>query len=201
MTYAVTTFPFRAAVGLDSPLPARFLASMVGQQLRYGHPSRRRGGAVWSWVARRGVPAGLVAKLLARPSRQDRSDLDLLLSAVRLDWPRLVTLSPLLPHRTPRLSALAVTRSVGETVFVFGEAAHPMLVLKPGDVGREVRALSAASSSGAVPRPLGTVGGLTAQEGRPGHPPMLPAITPSNAASLGRSAEFDLLAGGLSAIA
>lgn len=204
--YAQTTFPFTAAIDTGAPQPARFLAGMVAQQLRYGHPSRRRGGAAWAMLARRGLPSGFVAGLLGRAPSRPRPDLDEVVADVIKDWPRLALSSRLLPAEPPSLHALAVRRSAAMTVFLFGADPHPLVVLKiprtaKGTVAHETRALELASSSGVTPRPLGRFGDAVAQEGRPGVPPPLVAVRPRTAASLEWPAAFDRLTDGLCELA
>ena len=204
--YAQTTFPFTAAIDTSAPQPGRFLAGMVEQQLRYGHPSRRRGGPAWSLLARAGLPIGAVSAVLGRSRPAPRPDLDDLVDQVVADWPRLALSSRLLPERAPDLHALEVRRSAAMTVFLFGSDPHPLLVLKvprtaKGTVAHETRALEAAAASGVTPRPLGRFGDAVAQEGRPGSPPPLVAIRPRSAAELAWPDAFDQLAEGLCELA
>jgi hypothetical protein len=204
--YAETTFPFTAAIDTSAPQPARFLAGMVGQQLRYGHPSRRRGGPAWALLARRGLPTGLVAGALSRSRRSERPDLDEMVDAVVKDWSRLALSSRLLPASPPDLHALAVRRSAALTVFLFGPGPHPLVVVKiprsaKGTVAHEARALEQAASSGVTPRPLGRFGDGVAQEGRPGVPPPLVPVRPRTAAALTWPPAFDKLTDGLCALA
>jgi hypothetical protein len=204
--YAETTFPFTAAIDTAVPQPARFLAGMITQQLRYGHPSRRTGGPVWALLGRRGLPTGLVATTLRRARSAARPDLDDIVEAVAKDWSRLSLASRLLPPAAPDLHALAVRRSAAMTVFLFGPDPRPLIVVKvprsaKGTVAHETRALEQAASSGVTPRPLGRFGDGWAQEGRPGAPPPLVPIRPRTAAALSWPSAFDRLTDGLCALA
>lgn len=184
-----------AAVAVDSPWPARFLAAQVTQSLRHGLPASSRVGPLKALVARQQLPAGPLAAALQRPSRKPRPDLDALLTAAceTLDLPA-------------GASLLAVQRSAALTAFVFVDSVSPVVVLKipaQGDdrVDREVAALDAAAPAGVTPKSLGRVGDARAQEGLPGGPlPVIP-LRVSDAAGVVWDHRLQAVADGLAAIA
>ncbi len=119
-----------------------------------------------------------------------------MLDEVRTAWPELSSRSHGLPQTPPALSALQVTRSAAETVFVFGEGRFPLLVLKhPHDedtgVAREYEALRlAAAAPGVAPLPLGRLGPFYVQQGRPGLPLQVSPVRVGEAHDLPRAAAF-----------
>jgi hypothetical protein len=167
--YVEVPHPWRAAIDVTSRHPARFYAGLIGQTLRCGLPARRRFGPALAMAARTGLPEGPVARALIVRRRRERSDLDALLSDVETAWPSLAERLPQLPRSAPRLAALALHRRAALTVFVFGERAQPLLVLKvpaAGDtrVDTELAALEEAEPVRVAPRSLGRIGEARVQE-------------------------------------
>jgi Phosphotransferase enzyme family len=177
-------------VDTTTPQPARFLAGMIGQTLRYGMPARRRGGLLLSLAARkRLLPEELTSHVLRRSPSRSRPDLDDLLCGVRSKWEDLSRPARSLPQSPPPLAALALQRSAGLTVFVFGDSPNPLVVLKVparGDdrVDAEWRALVEAREADVAPRPLARVGDARVQEGLSGAPLELAPLGPETASSL-----------------
>jgi hypothetical protein len=199
-------YPWRATVGARSPHPARHYAALIGQALRYGLPAGRRGAAVTKLAGRHGIPEAALARALSLARRRHDDDLDALLDAVTGGWDALAARSARLPRAAPPLSALALERRSARTVFVFGDAPTPLLVLKQprdGDlpVATEAAALREAEPAGLAPRWLGTVAGAEAQEGLPGRPLRVQPIEPGAAASVGWPAPLDELGGALARMA
>ncbi len=165
-------------------------------------PARRRFGTVLAVAGRRGIPERLVASGLARfPKVADRR-LDDLLDALSGRWDDLRSRSPRLPAAPPMLTALALDRSAGLTVFVFGDDPAPLLVAKlsAGTVERieaEVRALRAAEGAAIAPLDLGKVGGAFVQEGLGGAPLRVAPLTPARAESLPWTDEHEELCAAL----
>ncbi len=205
--YGLVPYPWRAAVGLGSPHPARFYADLIMQSLRFGLPARRRLGPLLSVLGRHDPPkAPLAAALRAFGRRADRPDLDRLLRAVVERWPELVAAHDALPHDPPALSALALQRRAALTLFVFGERPAPLLVLKvgaPGDprVEQEVDALRKVRPAALAPRPLGLVAEGWAQEALEGAPMRVEALGPTRARALEWPSLLDQLAEALSRLA
>lgn len=199
--YAELGAPWPATIGLRSGHAARFLAAMVNQTLRHQVPAGRRLGRLWAMAGRWGLPEPVLAAAVALLPRRARGDLDELLERTAAGWERLAARSPRLPPAPPSLEALALLRTKGLTVFVFGAAPHPLLVLKlPGPgadelLDREMAALVRAEPAGVAPRSLGRVGEARVQEGLAGAPvPVLP-LTPDRARRLGWPEPFtDLMA-------
>jgi hypothetical protein len=98
------------------------------------------------------------------------------LASVVTAWSELQRRSESLPAAPPgHPSALALTRSSGLMVFIFGDAPWPLVVTKPAgrdDAGlrAERAALRAAAPAGAAPRDLGDAGAVWVQEGLRGDP-------------------------------
>jgi len=195
-------YPWGARVDTRSPLAARQYAALIGQTLRYGMPARRRFGAAWAFAGRRGIPERLVAGGLARFPKVADQRLDDLLDALAGRWDELRSRSPRLPAAAPALTALALDRSAGLTVFVFGDDPAPLLVAKysTGAVGRieaEVRALREADGAAIAPLDLGKVGDAFMQEGLGGAPLRVEPLTPAHAASLRWTDEHEELSAAL----
>ena len=200
--YAFVSYPWRARVDTRSPLAARQYAALIGQTLRYGMPARRRFGVLWALLGRRGIPERLVASGLARLPKVADQRLDQLLEALAARWEELHGRSARLPPAPPMLTALALDRSAGLTVFVFGEEPAPLLVAKlsAGDAGRieaEVRALRRAEGAAIAPLDLGKVGDAFVQEGLAGAPLRVEPLTPVRAGSLRWADEHEELASAL----
>ena len=195
-------YPWQATIDLTSSWPARFYARLVSQALRYGNPARRRFGAVYVLAARTGVPERPVATLLRAARRTIDRDLESLASAVEAAWPDLYRSARSLPEVAPRLSTLALQRSAGRTVFVFGAGPEPFLVCKvpAGDRARfeaEARALELAAPAGAGPLHLGSVAGAFVQEAVPGAPLRVAPLAPHNAVDLHWGPEHEGMTGAL----
>ena len=204
--YAHVRYPWSAAVGLGSPGPAEFYAALVINGLRSGRRTRHRAGALWRFTARHPPPAGLLASSARRLSRRERPDIDEMLDRVEQRWPDLAARSERLPDEAPPLDALALQRSAGLTVFVFGEGTAPLLVLKlttgaDDRLAAEAAALAEAGPAGVAPRDLGRVGGAYAQEALAGQPLALEPIRPVDAVVLGWSAPHEQLAAALARLA
>jgi hypothetical protein len=183
--------PWRAAVGTDAPEPAAFLARMMVDTLRYGMPARRRFGPALALAARwRMPPPGALVPLLRRASPRPRPDLDAVVASVIADWPALAAESAgVLPAAPPDLSALALTRSSGLLVFLFGTAPSPLVLAKLPVTGaeridNEIAALRAAAPAGLAPRYLGRAGEAFVQTGVAGRPLTVPPVTPGRAGAL-----------------
>ena len=204
--YRRVRYPWRATVGAGSPYPARHYLALVGQALRYGLPAGRRGAAVTKLAGRHGIPEAALARSLSLAPRRQDGDLDALLDAVTSGWEALAARSPRLPRAAPPLSALALERRSARTVFVFGDAPAPLLVLKQardGDlpVATEAAALREAEPARLAPLWLGTVAGAEAQEALPGRPLRVEPIEPEAAASLGWPAPLAEVGGALARMA
>ena len=187
--YVEVPHPWRAAIDVTSRHPARFYAGLIGQTLRCGLPARRRFGPALAMAARTGLPEGPVARALIVRRRRERSDLDALLSDVETAWPSLAERLPQLPRSAPRLAALALHRRAALTVFVFGERAQPLLVLKvpaAGDtrVDTELAALEEAEPVRVAPRSLGRIGEARVQEALAGSALRAEPLTPELAERL-----------------
>ena len=181
--------PWRAVVDPRSDRPARFLAAMLEHQLRFGLPAARRFGGLWAVLGRRGLPRGALAAALRAGPRRGRADLDDLRAEVARRWDELASRSDRLPGAPPELTVLALQRSAALTVFLFGEAAHPLLVGKipredSSKVQLEAEALEEATVAGVAPRFLGQVGGAWMQEGLAGGPLAVEPLDPDRARDL-----------------
>jgi Phosphotransferase enzyme family len=164
-------------IGLESPWPARLYARLALQALRHGLPARR-GGRLLAATARAGLPRNLVAAVGRRFARGARPELDELLREIESAWPRLAERASRLPAEAPPLSALALRRAAGLTVFVLADDEHPLLVAKlPGKTALlegERRALERVAPLGIAPHYLGAAGGAYVQEGLRGEALALP---------------------------
>lgn len=186
--YVNVRYPWRAAVGVGAPGPAAFYAMLVGNGLRSGRRTRHRLGLVWRFAARHPPPAGLLTAPLKGLPRRPRPDIDELLGQVEAHWPELAARSERLPAEPPPLEGLALQRSAGLTLFVFGPDPAPLLVLKQttGVYDRlavEAAALREAEGAGVAPRDLGRVGSAYAQEALTGEPLPLEPLVPAVAAA------------------
>jgi Phosphotransferase enzyme family len=205
--YAELGSPWPATIGMESDHPARFLAAMANQTLRHQVPAGRRLGQLWAMAGRRGLPERPLAAAVGLLPRRARADLDELLERAAGGWDRLAARSLRLPASPPPLTALAMPRRAGLTVFVFGSAPHPLLVLKlPGGgeadgIDREARALARAEPARVAPRPLGRIGEARAQEGLAGAPVPVRPLTPDRARALPWPEPFADLASGLARLA
>ena len=204
--------PWRAAVAIDDPGPARLFAALVGQAVRNRLPARLLGPA--AVAVRGGIPEGALARAIRVGRRRERPDLDALVVAAVAAWPALASRARWLPPDPPPLTTLALDRRAGLTVFLLEAGAPsgrlappvPLVVLKVaaaghGGVAVEQAALRAAEGAAIGPRLLGAVAGAVAQEGLPGRPLAVRAITPAGAASLDWPAAFDDLVAGLARLA
>ncbi|ANH40148.1 hypothetical protein I601_3749 [Nocardioides dokdonensis FR1436] len=171
-TYAAPWLPRGALVQLDSPHPARYLVRLNAHTLNHGMPARRRGGRAWAVLGRRGLPVEVGARALRLAPRRAGADLATLRTALEHAWPRLAVASDRLPRRAPRMTFLALRRSAGRFVFVFGDGPDPLLLLKPPSASTtaESTALAQVAGTGVAPRELPAVAGLLVQEGLPGMP-------------------------------
>ena len=204
--YATVRYPWRAAVGMGAPGPAAFYAMLVGNAIRSGRRTRHRLGVVWRAAAGHPPPAGLLAATVRRLPRHPRPEIDDLLEQVRADWPALAARSERLPSEPEALTALALQRSAGLTVFVFGTGTAPLLVLKtttgPHErLAAEAAALREAEPAGVAPRDLGRVGTAFAQEALAGEPLPLERLEASQAAGLRWSTPHEELATALTRLA
>lgn len=176
MIFAHPPLPRAPALTVDTPLPARFLADQLRRSLLQGDYGRGRLAAATRRFAAALLADGDAALFLLRtPRRRARDDIDALLVEVARRWPDLRSNAHSLPTLPERFGALAVERSVGLTLFVFGSARHPLVVVKaprgasPG-TQREVEALRRLHATRVAPRHLGSIGDATVQEGLRGSP-------------------------------
>lgn len=195
--YAAVARPWRAAVDLSSPAPARTYLALIGHTLRFGMPARRRPAPLWLLASRTGIPERALARALRMAPSGPRADLDAFALEVRDGWAALRERSPRLPADPGRLSLLSMERRSARTVFVFGDG-RPLLVAKvpaPGDerADLEARALEEAAAAAAA-RYLGRLGEARVQEAIGGQPLRLPAVTRRRARRLQWPAELDMLA-------
>jgi hypothetical protein len=200
--YVQVPYPWRAAVGVGASGPPAFYAMLVGNALRSGRRTRHRFGALWRLAARYPPPPRLLAGAVRSLPRRSRPDIDGLLAQVEAEWPALAARSERLPAEPPSLDGLALQRSAGLTVFVFGAGAAPLLVLKTtsgaGDrLAAEAAALREAEAARVAPRPLGRVGDAYAQEALAGEPLPLEPLDPSAAGGLRWSPRHEDLASAL----
>ncbi len=168
----------KAMIGLGSPRPSRLYAELTAQALRHGLPARR--GGLLAATARLGLPRALVAAVSRRFPRRRRPELDDLLDEIAAAWPGLAERSSRLPGEPPSLSALALHRAAGLTVFVLGGEECPLLVAKLAGnrklLESERAALQRAEPVHIAPRYLGEVGGAYVQEGLRGKALAIPPI-------------------------
>ena len=204
--YANVRYPWAAAVGMNGPGPAAFYAMLVGNAIRSGRRTRHRFGAAWRAAAAHPPPAGLLAATVRGVPRGPRPDIDELLAQVEAEWPALAARSDQLPSEPPPLTALALQRSAGLTVFVFGTGRAPLLVLKTtagpdARLAAEAAALREAEPAGVSPRDLGRIGTAYAQEALAGEPLPLERLDAAAAAGLRWSTPHEELATALCRLA
>lgn len=179
--YRSVVRPWPALVEEGAVEPAAYLARLARHTLNHGMPALRRPAPLWTAVGRRGLPRGAVRASvhLARP-REHAATSDLV-GQVVAGWPRLAAAATALPPEPVHLSALVLRRSGTRFVFLFGDRAHPLLVLKapPGGGARDRReerrgsqeeAMRQAARAGVGPRLLPDVAGHQVQEGLAGAP-------------------------------
>ena len=193
--------PWRLVVDVTRPEPARFLLRTQSQALRYGLPARHRLGAARALAARAGVPVGPLASMLRRLPRRARPDLDTIVGQALEAWPRWRERSPRLPD-SRALSVLVLERSAARTLFLFGAAAHPLVVVKfpRGDetgAERDDRGLREAEPAGVAPLSLARLGPAFVQEGVPGAPLRFPALRAAGAAAAAWDPALASVAAGL----
>ena len=187
--YVHVTRPWSAAISRATPEPARFYTAVIGQALRYGLPARRRFGAAWAFVGRHGIPERPMAATLRRLPGKPRPDLDEVLASVLAEWDGLAARASRDLPRPASPGMLALQRSAGATMFVFGDAPRPLVVVRQakdggGGESREAAALREAEAAGVAPRLLGYVGGAEVQEGLPGSPLTVEPLKPPAASGL-----------------
>ena len=205
--YVQLGFPWPATIGMPTEHAARFLAAILNQTLRHQLPAGRRFGRLRALAGRCGVPERTLTGLIGLLPRRARGDLDQLLDRTAAGWQALAARSSRLPPDPPPLTALALPRSMGLTVFVFGSAPSPLLVLKvPGGGGadgidREVRALTRAEQARVAPLALGRIGEARVQEGLAGAPIPVQPLTPERARRLGWPEPFTDLTDALARLA
>lgn len=196
--------PIHVSVEVGGPA-AKLLSALFDQQLRYGHPSNRRGGAVIAPLVARPLPARPLGLLVSVGMPRRDPDLDRLVEEIVADWPRLTSLSAQLPQDPPDVAVLAVRRRASRIVFLVDQAGDPLVVAKlphvSTDADPETDALTRAAPSGVVPQPLGRIAGGWLQEGRRGAPPALRPLDPADAAQLSFTGQWSALATGLVRIA
>jgi hypothetical protein len=178
----------RAIIDPRSPHPARYFAALTAQTLQHGLPARRRLGIVLAPLGRVALPESMFAAVARRFPRHGDEELDALVEEVAAGWSELAAASARLPSESPPLSALALERGGGKTVFLFGDSDRPLLVAKlRGDVEaleNEARALSEAEPAVLAPRSLGRIGTAYLQEGLPGRALRVVPLGPEAAARL-----------------
>ena len=204
--YCRMSFPRQVTFDATTPQPAKFLARLLLHALNHGMPASRRGGRAVAVLGRRDLPADPLARGLRALPRRRSPHLDDLMEQVAAWWPELTQRARHLPTSAPRLSALEMDRSAARTVFVFGPGDFPLLVIKTPHEGhsgpwREARALQIAAESRIAPAFLGQFGGALVQEGLPGMPLRLRAVTSTNAAHCPWPLEYDFLVSALQRLA
>lgn len=181
-------YPWNAAIGPGS-YPERFYVQLINEALHFGLPARRRPGMAWAWTARHGIPPMIGVAALAVIPRRHRPDLDECLLAIRSHWKELAAAAKALPLTPPPLTALALERSAGATLFVFGDRPEPLLVVRVAEgkahgVRTETAALLEARAAGVAPRSLGVFDRLHVQEGVPGSPLRIAPLEPGGGPDL-----------------
>lgn len=188
--YTHIPFVWNAVLDRSTPWPAQFFARLLDDARRYGMPATRRPAPLWRALAvTPSVTPVLAALMRSSPKREGRDDLDFLQESVIDAWPALTQRAVRLPQEPPDISMLALRRSASTTVFMFGDSATPLLVVKvpSGEDDRaahEADALTAAQPTGIAPHFLGRVGDGYVQEGIAGRPYRLRSIDTSNASSI-----------------
>lgn len=203
--YVQITYPWHATIDMSSPEPALFLGQLFQQTLRFGNPGFRRFGALRSAIARADLPPAWFVSWLVRKGSATDSELGALEIDVREAWPSLRQSSRALPELPRRLSLLELRRAAARTVFVFGDQARPLVVLKiPGDaerVDREAAALRAVAAAAIAPRFLGQISEARVQEGLSGRPLRVEGVAANAAAGAGPSEAHVSLAAALERLA
>lgn len=199
--YALVRYPWKAAVDLSDPAPARMYLALIGQALRFGMPARRRPAPLFALAGRRGIPERMLARAVRLAPKAERPDLDALAGDLEAAWPHLAAACSRLAPDPGRLSLLAMDRRAALTVFAFA-GGRPAVVAKIPEgadprVDHEARALLEAEPAGVAPRLLPSVGFARVQEAIPGAPLRLEPVTPARAGSLPWKPELDRLADGL----
>ena len=187
-SYVRVRYPWEATFDSRARGPARYYSSLINQALRYGMPAKRY-GYVGARVAERGVPTGLLIRLWRILPRAASPEIDRLLAGIIAQWSQLAARSMRLPARCGTLSALALSRSSGRTVFVFDDDGTPLIVCKipRGDAGaieNEARSLEKAGEAAIAPIYLGRVDEAHVQEALPGAPLLPQSIRPEEAHTL-----------------
>lgn len=195
-------YPWEAIVDASSSSARAYLASLIGQALRYGIPTARRFGRVRGVVARRGFPPSLVGGPLRLLPRTRRPDLDAFQARLLEEWGGLDTsLPPPVPD-----GMLVLERAAARTIFVFAGSSHPAVVCKiprgsPERIEREAAALARAAGTGIAPRFLGTAAGSWVQEGLAGAPLEVQPVDATAPSATEWPATLDVLCGRLADLA
>lgn len=197
--YVRVPYPWRAAIDVSSPAPARFYVRLVVEGLRQPDPGQgvRRLG---ERLARGRPPEGAAARVIAALPRRPDPELDELRSALLGQWTALGTGMPGDPRElTDDLAFLALERSAARTVFAFASFTKPFVVLKLPRAGErgvfdEADALREAEGLGIAPRYLGAVGTAHVQEAIDGVPLVAGPADPARAAGLEWPPALTLLA-------
>ena len=198
--YAEVRYPWRAAVDLSDPAPARHYTALIGQALRFGMPARRSPAPLWALAGRTGIPEGVLARAVRLAPKRERPDLDELAIRLRDGWPQFAARSEALPADPGQLTLLALERRAALTVFAFGRGRPLVVAKRPGAgderVDVETAALTEAAPARLAPLPLGSVGDARVQEAIPGAPLRLEPVSAARAASLAWTGELTQLADG-----
>lgn len=186
--YVHVRYPWDATFNPRARGPSGYYSALIKQALRYGMPAKRF-GYIGARVAERGVPVRLLTRAWRLLPRSPSAETDDLLARVGERWDELASNSGRLPSQSGALSALALTRSSGRTVFVFDADGTPLLVCKiprqdASGVDAEARSLERARGAAIAPAYLGRIGAARVQEALPGTPLLPPPIRPGNARSL-----------------
>ena len=197
--YAHVPGPLAAAIDADAGFAAAFYARLLRDAVRVRRPARGRFAPLWSLAARHGLPEALLARSARRFPRRPRPDLDELMATVRGAWPELAARSERLPASPPRLSTVSLERPAGRIVFILGESAEPLVVLKVpasgrGRIAAEAEMLTAVEAARVAPRFLGRLDGAWAQEALAGCPLTVQPVGPATAGALGWSQPLGELA-------
>jgi hypothetical protein len=204
-SYVRVRYPWEATFDSRATGPSGYYSSLINQALRYGMPAKGY-GYVGARFAERGVPAGLLTRLWRLLPRVSSPEIDRLLARVRERWSELATTSTRLPTRCGTLSALALSRSSGRTIFVFDHDGTPLIVCKIplGDaaaIDNEARSLERAKDAVIAPTFLGRVDEARVQEALPGAPLLPPPVHPEEAHSLKWPRELREMADALTRLA
>lgn len=187
--YIHVSKPWQAVLDADSDAARAHYAGLIDQSLRVGLPAARPLGVAWSVMARRGLPERLIAGAVKRFPRARDEELDELRARLTERWGALAELMPELGHGAPEtLALLAIERSAGRVVFVFGTGSEPLLVAKLPRTGhpgaeREVDALKRAAGAEIAPRHLGELSGAPIQQALKGRSPRVAPLRAAQAGS------------------